>query len=668
MRLNINIFHLSNYLKATIIVMTLAFLFNLAIPVSAAGIAIVSVSSSQFVTPGSQFTIGIVVQPNNSIAGVQSSLTFNPSLVTVNSISEGNLLTQNGAYTYFIPGQIDNAAGTISNLAGVIISPGQTVSASGTFAQISLTAKSIKGTCPLTLSNVIAGDINGQPVSKTILNGQVIISDGSNNAPDLNSIGNKSATVNKTLSFVVSGSDIDGDILNYSALDLPPGASFDNANRTFLWKPGSDQIGIFPLTFMVSDGTLSDSENINITVKAASSSSGGGGGGTSTPMLPAGTTDVSKSVGSDGVFNKTVELWSANHQLEMIVPQGTKSQLTGGNALSQISLSVSQSTVSLPENTNIIGTVYNFGPEGVTFDSPVMVKFTYDPSQLPPGTNENNLTIVNLDNPPGSSTDLESVVEIENHTITAEINHFSLYAVAVHTRLAHLELSDLAFTPIQIYPGDSVNVSIKVLNTGDLEGTFPVQLKFKDKIFSQEVTLAGGDSEVVNYKIIPDIPGVYDIDINGEVSQFDVNAPLKADYSLSPLILSSSETYSGESLSISTLITNSGNLAGITNIQLKINGENAEIKAISLDPGKSQEVTFSLTENVAGLYQAEINGLRTSFTVKEKPVTSDSPVQAPEKEVPLSLLAKIICCALVFIALTAIVIMLRHNYLIRKER
>jgi hypothetical protein len=673
MRLKINLFHFSNYLKATIILMTLTFLFNLAIPASAAGIAIVRVDSpSQFITPGSQFTIDIVVQPNNAIAGVQSSLIFDPSLVTVNSISEGNLLTQNGASTYFISGQIDNAAGTISNVAGVIISPGQTVSASGTFAEITLTAKSVKGTCPLTLSNVIAGDINGQPVSKTILNGQVIISDGSNSAPVLNSIGNKSTTVNKTLSFGISATDIDGDILTYSALNLPSGASFNPANLTFFWKPDYNQTGTFPLTFMVSDGTLTDSENINITVNSASSGGGGGGGGgggkASTPTLPEGTTDVSSAIGPDGVFNNTVDLWSANHLLEMIVPQGTKSQLTGGNALSEISLSVSQSKVSLPEYTNIIGAVYNFGPEGVTFDSPVTVKFVYDPSQVPPGANEKNLSLVNLNNPPGSYTELESLVDIDNQTVTTEINHFSLYAIVLQTQPAHFGVGDLSLSPVKIYPGDSVDISIKVTNDGDLKGTFPVQLKLNDKVFTEEVTLTGGDSEIVHFKFIPDNPGEYDIDINGEVSQLKVDAPLKADFALSPLILSSSETYSGEALSISALITNSGNLSGTTNVQLKINGMNAEIRAVSLDPGKSQEVKFSLAENEAGIYQAEINGLKTSFTVIEKAATADSPGQVPEKEVSLSLLAEIIGGSLAAIALLTILIMLRYNYLIRKRR
>jgi hypothetical protein len=71
-------------------------------------------------------------------------------------------------------GTVNNAAGTLTNVGGAIITPGQTVSTTGTFAVITMTASSGSGTCPLTLSNVVVGDINGNSVSINIVNGQVI--------------------------------------------------------------------------------------------------------------------------------------------------------------------------------------------------------------------------------------------------------------------------------------------------------------------------------------------------------------------------------------------------------------------------------------------------------------------------------------------------------------
>ena len=84
-------------------------------------------------------------------------------------------MNQDGASTYFSPGTIDNTAGTINSVAGVITSPGATVSSPGVFATIRMTAKSIEGTSPLDLSNVIVGDINGNPVTIMVNDGTVTI-------------------------------------------------------------------------------------------------------------------------------------------------------------------------------------------------------------------------------------------------------------------------------------------------------------------------------------------------------------------------------------------------------------------------------------------------------------------------------------------------------------
>ena len=168
--------HVRKLIKLWVAIVTLALVLLLPIlPVAAASPATVTVSApTQPVSQGQQFTVNITVQPNNSIAGVQFSLSFNPALVSISSVTQGNLLNQGGASTYFTAGTINNAAGTLTNVAGAITTPGQTVSASGTFAVITMTASSVSGTCPLTLSNVIVGDINGNSLTVNLVNGQVI--------------------------------------------------------------------------------------------------------------------------------------------------------------------------------------------------------------------------------------------------------------------------------------------------------------------------------------------------------------------------------------------------------------------------------------------------------------------------------------------------------------
>jgi hypothetical protein len=75
-----------------------------------------------------------------------------------------------------------------------------------------------------------------------------------------------STRAGQNLSFSLSAADPDNDHLVYSAANLPPGATFNSQTGEFSWTPGYDQAGTYDVHFEVSDGSLTDSEDITITV------------------------------------------------------------------------------------------------------------------------------------------------------------------------------------------------------------------------------------------------------------------------------------------------------------------------------------------------------------------------------------------------------------------
>ncbi len=87
-----------------------------------------------------------------------------------------------------------------------------------------------------------------------------------NHAPVLTDPGNKSVNEGETLQFTITATDPDGDTLTYALTNIQEGASFDSATRTFTWTPGYDQAGTTYLGITVSDGALTDYEEIYITV------------------------------------------------------------------------------------------------------------------------------------------------------------------------------------------------------------------------------------------------------------------------------------------------------------------------------------------------------------------------------------------------------------------
>jgi hypothetical protein len=86
----------------------------------------------------------------------------------------------------------------------------------------------------------------------------------------ISEIGNRSVDLGELFEFAVSAFDPDNHNLSFSVVNLPAGASFDAASRTFLWRPAdNDDVGNHQVIFTVTDDgdpNLNDSKEVTITV------------------------------------------------------------------------------------------------------------------------------------------------------------------------------------------------------------------------------------------------------------------------------------------------------------------------------------------------------------------------------------------------------------------
>lgn len=118
---------------------------------------------------GQTFDIGVKVDPQSiAIAGAQLDISYNKSVLKINSITEGDLFKQYGTTTIFNGGVIDNSLGRAVNIYGSIIGQknGQD---SGTFIIINFTAlNSINDPqIQINLENVRVVDPDGNQVYPT---------------------------------------------------------------------------------------------------------------------------------------------------------------------------------------------------------------------------------------------------------------------------------------------------------------------------------------------------------------------------------------------------------------------------------------------------------------------------------------------------------------------
>ena len=92
---------------------------------------------------------------------------------------------------------------------------------------------------------------------------------------------------------------------------------------------------------------------------------------------------------------------------------------------------------------------------------------------------------------------------------------------------------------------------------------------------------------------------------------------LPASFTFTTFNITPSTSQAGDTVNISVTCNNIGGSPGTYPVVLKINGVSEQTEEINLDPGKSQVVSFAITESKAGTYEVNVNELTSSFVVQE---------------------------------------------------
>lgn len=112
---------------------------------------------------GKTFSLDVAIRDVTDLFFFQFDLAFDPAILAATSISEGPFLPNGGA-TFFIPGTIDNAAGSINSTGDSLLGLTPGVTGSGTLASVRFDALAF-GTSPLTLTNILLLDSAGSPIA-----------------------------------------------------------------------------------------------------------------------------------------------------------------------------------------------------------------------------------------------------------------------------------------------------------------------------------------------------------------------------------------------------------------------------------------------------------------------------------------------------------------------
>ncbi|WP_340819209.1 S-layer protein domain-containing protein [Methanolobus sp. WCC4] len=88
---------------------------------------------------------------------------------------------------------------------------------------------------------------------------------------------------------------------------------------------------------------------------------------------------------------------------------------------------------------------------------------------------------------------------------------------------ANFEFSNLEISPLEIKQGQTATISVEVENTGTADGSYNVDLKIDDVVVdSQEITLAMGESTVLEFEHEEEEMGTYEVKVGGLTTTYEV--------------------------------------------------------------------------------------------------------------------------------------------------
>jgi len=371
------------------------------------------------------------------------------------------------------------------------------------------------------------------------------------------------ATAGSPYSFALSAQ---GAVLPYtwtiSSGSLPPGLSLDSTLGVIKGVPSS--VGTYSFTVHVDDSAsnyLTLSTSIHVKPGTASSQSGSSQVGTQTASL------TSNFLGATAALNISGDV--LNTATEISSADGrVRLNLAAGTELKlqeQCLIGAGNET-NPPQSTD--GSVcirsYSFIPAGATFSPAAKMTLKYE-IPLPPGVTESTLYIAFWN---GSGwTKLDSEVDTTAREVTTTVSHFTIFAIR--------GIPEVTVQPAASTAGSSPQPA---------SNPAPASGSFSPTVASPAVAFAFADLTATPQAVGPD-----------------------------------------EKVTLSVRVVNCGNSEATGDAVVAINGKDEMQKEVALGPGKSQVISFMISERESGDYKVSIGGLNAGFKVKEAASSGQQP-------------------------------------------
>ena len=199
---------------------------------------------------------------------------------------------------------------------------------------------------------------------------------------------------------------------------------------------------------------------------------------------------------------------------------------------------------------------------------------------------------------------------------------FSVFAISGSQALPRLQFkaSDLIISPGVARPGEPVTISADIANISDRAGTYVATLWIDRTVEEvKSLSVASGETAPVSFTMVEDAIGRYEMRIDRLMGSLEVAELEPAEFVVSHLVVAPVKVDPREEVSISAEVSNVGDVEGSYTVTLKVNGEVEDTQEVTLGPGASQIISFTVSREDAGSYGVELDGLKAEMEIEEAP-------------------------------------------------
>lgn len=138
------------------------------------------------------------------------------------------------------------------------------------------------------------------------------------------------------------------------------------------------------------------------------------------------------------------------------------------------------------------------------------------------------------------------------------------------------------------------------------------------------LTIGYYDEERGEWIVLPSVVDTFANTVTAEITHITAFAALApqapAEFTFTPpLSISPGKVDTGDEVTITAEVSNTGGMTGAYTVTLRIDGTVEDTQEVILGPGESDTVTFTVSKDEAGTYNVTVDGLSGFFTVTEAP-------------------------------------------------